>query len=62
MGHRLKKPRPMENILMLLSNLAQLDWGKAVQFWILVAMIIALCEAAVLVQRGIKEKKENKDA
>ena len=48
--------------MMLLSNLEQLDWGTAVQFWILVAIIIALCEAAVLVQRGIKEKKENKDA
>lgn len=48
--------------MMLLRELAQLDWSKAVRFWILVAMIIALCEAAVLVQRGIKEKKENKDA
>ncbi len=46
----------------LLSNLAQLDWTKAFRFWILVAMIIALCEAAVLVQRGIREKKEKKDA
>lgn len=48
--------------MMLLSNLAQLDWTKALRFWILVAMIIALCEAAVLVQRGIKGKKESKDA
>jgi len=48
--------------MMFLSNLAQLDWSKALRFWILVAMIIALCEAAVLIQRGIKEKKENKDA
>jgi hypothetical protein len=52
----------MENKMTLLSNLAQLDWSKAVRFWILVAMIIALSEAAVLVQRGIKEKKENNDA
>ena len=48
--------------MMLLSNLAQLDWSKALRFWIFVAMIVALCEAAVLVRRGIKEKKEKKDA
>ena len=48
--------------MMFLSNIAQLDWTKALRFWLLVAMIIALCEAVVHVQRGIKELKEKKDA
>jgi hypothetical protein len=44
--------------------LMQLDWTRALRFWLLVAAGVALWEAAVLLRRGAKLKaaKENSDA
>jgi hypothetical protein len=48
----------------IFDTLMQLDWTRAVRFWLLVLAGVALCEAAVLLRRGMKLKagKENNDA
>jgi len=48
----------------IVGTLMQLDWTRAVRFWLLVAAGLALWEAAVLLHRGAKLKaaKENSDA
>jgi hypothetical protein len=48
----------------IIDTLMQLDWTRAVRFWLLVLAGVALLEAAVLLRRGVKMKatKENHDA
>ena len=48
----------------VIDTLMQLDWIRAVRFWLLVSAGVALLEAMVLVNRSINAKaaKENSDA
>jgi hypothetical protein len=48
----------------IVDTLMQLDWTRAVRFWLLVLTGVALLEAAVLLRCGIKMKaaKGNSDA
>jgi hypothetical protein len=48
----------------LFDTLMQLDWTRAVRFWLLVCAGVALCEATMLLRRGLRLKavKENSDA
>jgi hypothetical protein len=48
----------------IIDTLMQLDWTRAVRFWLLVLAGVALLETAVLLRRGVKMKatEEHHDA